>query len=148
MIEKALKLIDKGTIRELEKLLRELKGYYTKLNETYSIRDNLVELNDKRRSLAKRLNAELTIHNQAIKALTDSFETSSNKLSKDLTKLESSMSEIADLKSALEDISDLLGTELSTGEKYQDVLLRTLNIDKIQEIIKLQTEIKKSHEDL
>lgn len=148
MLEKVLGLVDKGTIKELETLLQELKKYYTELNETYSIKGDLVELSDKRTSLGKKLDLELIKHDQAIKELTDSFKSSSSKLSEDLGKLESHLSEVTGLKETLKEISTLLNSELSTGEKYQNVLLETLNIEKIQEIIGLQNNIKKSYEDL
>ncbi len=142
-MSKTTKFLDKllgnseEDIKQLEDGLKEIRDLNERLTAKYSLRSDLVELTDQRRTVAK----ELTIEKDKITQVIAEANVIKEQLLLQLAKFEKFENEIIKIK-------DLLDAENGEGETYYEQLLSIIDVENIETISTLVEEIKLEHTSL
>jgi len=126
----------KKDINHIKELLNSLKDYYQELSSLYSIREDLVEITDKRRSLAKQLTEQLDTfkgESQEIKGEINSELTEYKKLR---AKAEEIIESNERFSEDIKELKESLYAENENGQSSHDDLLQILtkeNIERLKE---------------
>ena len=128
-------------LKEIKDVLEVIKKYYEDISAKYSIKDDLVEITDKRRSLTQTLSEHTTKNDQKINIIIKK----ANKIIEEITELKTNVdSKISDYESfhkSIISLDELLKEEDEDGLLYKDKLLEILNTDNIEELISAKNKI-------
>ncbi len=142
-MSKAGSILDKilgNSEEDLKKLnigLTELRDLHEKLSAKYSLRSDLVELTDQRRTVAKEFSAEKEKFSQAIAE----SNVVKNQLLAQLAKFEEFDNQISEIKESLDATDD-------DGDTYYQKLLSITNSENIESISALIGKIKSEYQSL
>ena len=110
-------------LKDIKYALEVIKKYYEDISAKYSIKDDLVEITDKRRSLTQTLSEHTTKNDQKINIIIKK----ANKIIEEITELKTNVdSKISDYESfhkSIISLDELLKEEDEDGLLYKDKLL-------------------------
>lgn len=139
---------DAKDIEELKDLLLSLKSYYQDISDKYSIKNDLVEITDKRRAIAKTFDEEINIFRE--KASTILGEATRD-IGNTQGLIENASNEIEILsafRSEIEEINSLLHLTREDGTEYREELFNLLDSENVNRILKDKKEIVDSWNEL
>lgn len=141
------KLIDnliptsKSDISEIKELLSKIKIYYNDLASLYSIKDDIVEVTDKRRTLSKLLDTNINDFKQQSKDLTTKINEELKKAHNIRKKAEELLITHEQFNLEINGIATLLNETDTEGQQYQETLKELISPERI-------LELKNKHEEI
>jgi hypothetical protein len=136
MIKKPVVKQDRN-IPELKVLLNELKNYYSNLTSKYSLKNDLVEVTNRKYALTKTFNEHIDKLNLSLKDV--------EKLKLRLT---TDIDSIIDFQKNIEQINELLNQLNEDEKKYSEELKELLNPDNIKKLQEYSKNIIDNWEEL
>jgi len=131
----------KSDISEIKGLLKKINIYYNDLASLYSIKDDIVEVTDKRRSLSKLLDNH--IHDFKMKSVELTTKINGELAEADVIRKQAKELLITheEFSSDIKDITALLNEKDDNGEEYQETLKKLISPEKILELKNKYEEI-------
>jgi len=135
-------------LEEIKNKLENIKEYYEDISAKYSIKNDLVEITDKRRALAQTLNNELEKNSKNVDLIIQEVTTGI----KDINKLKEDLNDKIDVynqfKEDVNELDILLNVEREEGVKYKEELTSFLSEDNIDDLINKSAKIQSMWQDL
>lgn len=131
----------KKDIKHIEELLSSLNAYYQDLSSLYSIREDLVEITDKRRGLAKQLTKQLDTFKGEARELKRGINSELTEYKKLRAKSEAIMESNERFSEDIKELKENLYAEDENGQSSHDALLRALTKENIERLEKRSKNI-------
>lgn len=135
-------------LEEIKNKLENIKKYYEDISAKYSIKNDLVEITDKRHALAQTLSDELSEHSKNVDDIIKKVTTAIDEIEKLKIGLDNKVDVYNQFKEDVDALDTLLSFERVEGVKYKEELVSFLSEDNIDDLITKSEKIQSIWKDL